>query len=138
MVHIGDEIAQDPFEVREIKEEAYRIEPFTFDVYAHAIVVAMGILALAFVPAQGVSGRKCFFHADFKHEFWLIGRPGGNTRLARRPHETLDFGDVPREAIFRQRFNENSTILHALDTVIEDGQHAAIGSRANQPAKALL
>jgi hypothetical protein len=34
------------------------------------------IFALALVSAQGVSGRKCLFHADLKH-FWLFGRPGG-------------------------------------------------------------
>src|SRR5437879_4435296 len=58
--------------------------------------------------------------------------------LARRLHEALNFSDVPAEAVFRQRFDENFTILHALDAVIDDGQHAAICSRANQPAEALF
>ena len=51
MVDISDEIPQDSFEVDEIKEQAYRIELFALDIDAHAVVVAVRILALAFVSA---------------------------------------------------------------------------------------
>ena len=76
MVDVADEIPQDPLELREIKEQAYRIKLFALKFNTHAIVMAVRVLALALVSAQGVSGRKCLFHADLKH-FWLIGRPGG-------------------------------------------------------------
>ena len=69
MVDVVDQISEDPFEVHEIKEQAYGIELFAFDVYADAVIVAVGILALASIPSQRVSGRKCLFYADFKHRF---------------------------------------------------------------------
>ena len=138
MVDVGDEIPQDPLEVHEIKKEAYGIELFAFDFHTYAIVVAVGILTLAPIPSQGVSGRECLFYADFKHRFWA-DRPARRVfALARRLHEALNFSDVPGEAVLRQRFNKNLTILHTLDAVIEDGEYTAVGSRANQPAETLL
>lgn len=76
VIDVANEISQDPLEVREIKEQAYRIKLFAFNFNTHAIVMTVRIFALALVSAQGVSGRKCLFHADLKH-FWLFGRPGG-------------------------------------------------------------
>src|SRR6202171_2577840 len=58
--------------------------------------------------------------------------------LIRFLHETFDCGDVPGGRVRRKRFQEDFTILHALDTVIEDGEHAAVGARADESAKALL
>ena len=137
VIDVANEISQDPLEVREIKEQAYRIKLFAFNFNTHAIVMTVRILALALVSAQGVSGRKCLFHADLKH--FLAVRPARwEIRLTRRLHKALNFSDVPGEAILRQRFDKNFTILHALDTVIENGQHAAVSSRAYQPAEALL
>jgi len=139
VIDVADQISEDSFEVHEIKEQPYGIEPFAFHVHAHAVVVSVRVLALAFVPAQRVSGGKCLFYADFKHRVWVIGRARrGILALARRLHEALNVSDVPGEAIFRQRFNENFTILHALDAVIENSEHAAICSRPNQPAEALF
>src|SRR5690242_14752514 len=139
VVDVADQISKNPFKVHEITEQAYGIQLFAFHVYAHAIVVSVRVLALAFVTAQRVPSGKCLFYADFKHSFWA-DRPGlaRMLALARCLHEALNFSDVPAEAVFRQRFNENFTILHALDAVIEDGQHAAICSRPNQPAETLF
>ena len=67
MVDIANEVPQDPFEVREIKKQTYGIELLALNIHTHAVVVAVRILALAFISAQGVPGRKCLFYADFKH-----------------------------------------------------------------------
>ena len=56
--------------MREVEKQADGIELLALDVHAHAIVVAVRILALALVAAQGVSGRKCLFHADLKHSLF--------------------------------------------------------------------
>ena len=47
--------------------------------HAHAIVVAVRILALAPVTAQGVSCGKCLFYADLKHDRF-DGQPAGRAR----------------------------------------------------------
>src|SRR5579863_3260425 len=54
------------------------------------------------------------------------------------PHEALDFGRVLRDGVIRQRLDKNSTILHALNPVIENGENAAIRLGADQAAEALL
>jgi len=36
--------------------------------------VAVRVLALAAVSAQGVPGGECIFHGDFEHAFPLAGR----------------------------------------------------------------
>jgi hypothetical protein len=70
VVDVIDQISQDPFEVHEIKEQAYGIELFAFDIYADAVIMAVRILALPFVTTQGVPSRKRLFYADFKHSIW--------------------------------------------------------------------
>jgi hypothetical protein len=137
VIDVANEISQDSFEVREIKEQAYRIKLFAFNFNTHAIVMTVRILALALVSAQGVSRRKCLFHTDLKH--FLAVRPARwEIRLTRRLHEALNFSYVPGEAILRQRLDKNFTILHALNTVIENGQHTPISSGAYQPTEALF
>jgi hypothetical protein len=77
MVDIANEVPQDPYEVHENKKQTYGIKLLALNIHTHAVIVAVRILALAFIPAQGVPGRKCLFYTDFKHlRFWLIGRPG--------------------------------------------------------------
>src|ERR1019366_7872544 len=60
------------------------------------------------------------------------------TTLIRFPHEPFDYGDIPGGRVRRKRFQKDFTILHALDAVVENGQYAAIGARADQPPEALL
>jgi hypothetical protein len=67
VVDVADQISQDSLEVPEIKKQTYGIELLTFDLHAHAIIVAVRILTFAFVPTQRVPGGKRFFDADFKH-----------------------------------------------------------------------
>ena len=69
VIDVANEISQDSFEVREIKEQAYRIKLFAFNFNAHAIVMTVRILALALVSAQGVPGRKSLVNGNLKHYF---------------------------------------------------------------------
>src|SRR5260370_40856406 len=54
-------------ELREVHQKPDRIELRPFQRHAHPIIVAMDVLALAPVPAQGVPCRKSLFHTDLKH-----------------------------------------------------------------------
>ena len=65
---------------------------------------------------------------------WLSSR----TRRSGCLHESPDIVDFPGERVIGERLDKNSTILHALDAVIEDGEHAAVGARADQAAEALF
>ena len=40
----------------------------------------------------------------------------------------MNFSDVPGEAVLRQRFDKNFTILHALNAVVQNGQNTAISA----------
>ena len=62
-----DHFAQHPLQVREIVEQPDRIQLRPFQRHPHPVIVPVRIFALALVPAQRVPGRKCLFHADFKH-----------------------------------------------------------------------
>ena len=53
-------------------------------------------------------------------------------------HEAGYFGEVVRGPVTGQGLDKNFTILHALDAVIEDGEDAAVGLRADQAAEALF
>ena len=85
VIDIANEIPQNPLEVREIKEQAYRIKLLAFKFNTHAIVMTVRILTLALVPAQGVSGGKRLFYADLKHNRWL-GRFAGAKARFQIPH----------------------------------------------------
>ena len=42
-------------------------------------------------------------------------------------HESPDIRDVPSERVIGERLDKNSTILHALDAVLEDGMVGVLG-----------
>ena len=76
VIDVANEISQDPLEVREIKEQAYRIKLFAFNFNTYAIVMTVRILALALVSAKSVPRGKFFFHADMKHVVcWTFSEP---------------------------------------------------------------
>src|SRR5271169_6208205 len=53
-------------------------------------------------------------------------------------HEPRDFREVLRGCVFGQGLEENLTILHALDAVIENGENTAVRLRPNQPTESLF
>src|SRR5216684_3030753 len=67
VVEPAHDLADQLFEPCEVHQEPDRIELRSFERHAHAIIVAVHVLALASVPAQGMSCRKGFFYADLKH-----------------------------------------------------------------------
>jgi len=137
VVQAADDLANHPLQFRKVAKQPDGIELRAFDGHPNAVIMSVHVFTLTAIAAERVPGRKCLFHADLKH--FLADRPARwGIRLTRRLHEALNFSDVPAEAVFRQRFDKNFTIMHALDTVIENGQHAAVSSRAYQPAEALL
>lgn len=67
MVKGGDHGAQLGLDGREVLEQADGIEVIAAQMNADAIIVAVRVLALAAVTAQGMAGGKGFFHADLEH-----------------------------------------------------------------------
>src|ERR1700688_210396 len=94
------------------------------------------VFALAPVSAQGVTGGKCLFYADFKH---------GSSNCARRDsafllslEETRSVSRIMSNAVVRQRFQENFTIGHALDAGVQQRQDAPVGLGSNQATEPLF
>src|SRR5208337_618682 len=55
-----------------------------------------------------------------------------------RGQESPDLRQIVGPMVGRQRLQENFTIGHALDAGVQEGQDAAVGFGANEPAKALF
>src|ERR1039458_1334811 len=55
-----------------------------------------------------------------------------------RLHEAFHFLNVTRDGIIGKRRNKDFTILHALDAVIENREHAAVSARTDQSSESLL
>src|SRR5260370_10478513 len=104
---------------------------------AHAVVMAMPVLALAVITAKRVAGRKCLLHANLKHSLFVSESAVGPLLLlpSQKPRNLPQF---LRGRISRERLQENFTIRHPLNPPIEQRQHAAISLCPNQAAKALL
>jgi len=62
-----DDAVDHLLQLPKIAEQADGIEFRAFQRDAHAVVVPVDILALAFVAAQGVARGEGFVHCDFKH-----------------------------------------------------------------------
>src|SRR5260370_881403 len=67
VVKPAHDLADHVLEPCEIHQKPDRIELRSFERYTHAIIMAMNVLALAPVAAQGMSCGKGLFHADLKH-----------------------------------------------------------------------
>src|SRR5208337_4267027 len=55
-----------------------------------------------------------------------------------RGQESPDLRQIVGSMVARQRLQENFTIGHTLDAGVQEGQDAAVGFGANEPAKALF
>src|SRR5258708_32318566 len=75
MVQLAIDRADQLLESREVHQKPDRIELRSFERHAHAIIVAVQILALTPVTAQGISCRKSLFYADLKHVSPKIAAP---------------------------------------------------------------
>src|SRR5260370_15146114 len=80
VVEPAHDLANRLLELCEIHQESGRVELWPFERHTHAIIMAMHVLTLAAVTAQGVPRRKSLFYADLKH--FSPNRPG---RLSRPP-----------------------------------------------------
>src|SRR6266481_5493696 len=67
VVEPAHDLADHLLEPCEVHQKRDRIEPRPFERHAHAIIVAVHVLALASVSAQGMSCRKGLFYANLKH-----------------------------------------------------------------------
>lgn len=76
MVKGGNDGAQLGFDSREVLKQADGVEVVAAQLKADAVVVAVRVLALAAVTAQGMTGGKGFFHADLEHRIIIAKEPG--------------------------------------------------------------
>ena len=67
VVQVVDHAAHQALHVQKIHQQAGGIELLALDRDPDAVVVAMHVLALALVIAQGVTGGESLFHGNFKH-----------------------------------------------------------------------
>src|SRR6266581_112759 len=89
VVEPAHDLADHLLEMCEVHQKPDCIELRPFERHAHAIIVAMHILALAAVAAQGMSCGKRLFYADLKHvspelhhrwlQISLVRGPSGRT-----------------------------------------------------------
>src|SRR3989440_6294440 len=67
VVELAHDLADHRLELREVNQESGGIKFRAFQRHAHAIIVAVHVLALPPVTAQGMPCRKSLFYANLKH-----------------------------------------------------------------------
>ena len=103
----------------------------------NAIIIARAPSTARTFIAQAASGARSFI-ARAPSRARTRTRLSAPVRRIGGLHESPDIGDVPGESVIGERLDENSTILHALDAVIEDREDSAVGAGADQAAKTLF
>ena len=93
--------------------------------HVHLEVVAVHVLAAAFVVAQRVRGGEDLFYGDFEHYF----------HCSKKLLYVVAFGG---ERVIRQAVEENLPVARLGDAIIQQRQHPAIGAAADQPAETLF
>src|ERR1019366_3336078 len=71
VIHAAHHVSNRPLQVREIVKQADRIELRPFKRDSDLVIVAVHVLALPLVSAQGVPRGKTLVNADLKHPFPL-------------------------------------------------------------------
>src|SRR2546429_9538450 len=67
VVELAHDLADHRLELREVNQESGGIKFRAFQRHAHAIIVAVHVLALPPVTSQGMACRKSLFYANLKH-----------------------------------------------------------------------
>src|ERR1700733_2213435 len=116
MIHAEGHIANHLLQMGEIIEQANRIKLWPLERDAHLVIMAVHVLALPFVSAQGMARGKSLIYADLERHYFCRARTwspylfplkknwnGAATQsLVRLLHEPFNRGDVPGGRVRRK------------------------------------
>ena len=117
VVEIVHHRAQDVLQILKVQEQAGMVQGLAAKGHANAVVVAMGLFALAVVVAQVVPGGKGVFYSDFKHGLSTRGTQSRRSLGTPTPAATAQIGELQRSYYFSV-FGRKIGAMHPVNQVI--------------------